>query len=82
MIRAKSGESLTENTTIRLSSPPTVSRRVEMLNLVIGSTHHLVVNATGTPAPHYQWRKNGVNIPGETSSVYSMSPVGWDDLGT
>jgi hypothetical protein len=64
------------------SGPPSVEKRVEMLNLIVGSTHRLVINATGMPTPRFQWRKNGVDVPGMTSNVYTMSPVGWEDLGT
>ncbi|MDB4584636.1 HYR domain-containing protein, partial [Draconibacterium sp.] len=31
--------------------------------------------ASGTPAPTFQWRKNGVNIPAETASTYTINPV-------
>ena len=32
-------------------------------------------NASGTPAPTYQWRKNGTNIPGETGTTLTINPV-------
>ncbi len=31
--------------------------------------------ASGTPVPTYQWRKNGTDIPGETGSTLTISPV-------
>lgn len=33
------------------------------------------VTATGYPAPEYQWRKNGVDLPGATGAILEISPV-------
>ncbi len=38
--------------------------------------------ATGNPAPTYQWRKNGANIPGATSATYAIPNVGFADAAT
>ena len=38
-----------------------------------GSTAVFSVEANGTPAPTYQWRKDGVNISGATSASYSVA---------
>ncbi|HUJ45097.1 MAG TPA: immunoglobulin domain-containing protein, partial [Opitutaceae bacterium] len=38
--------------------------------------------ASGTPAPTYQWRKNGVNITGATSAAYTIASVAMTDAGT
>ncbi len=40
------------------------------------------VAATGTPAPTYQWMKNGVNIPGATGASYTIANVAMTDAGT
>jgi hypothetical protein len=43
-----------------------------------GTTITLSVNATGSPPPIYQWRRNGVNIPGAvypTLTVSNASPT-------
>ena len=40
------------------------------ISLVAGSSRMIYVLATGVPAPTYQWRKNGVNIPGATLYYY------------
>ncbi|WFB35164.1 nucleoside hydrolase [Kiritimatiellota bacterium B12222] len=40
------------------------------------------VVATGIPAPHYQWQKNGVDIPEATAAVYHTSATSEADHGT
>ena len=35
--------------------------------------------ATGSPAPTFQWRRDGVPIPGETASVLTIAAVGAGD---
>ncbi len=37
------------------------------------ATVHLAVSATGDPAPTYQWRLNGVNIPGAVYPTYTIT---------
>lgn len=39
------------------------------------------LNIVGVPTLSYQWRKDGVNIPGATSSIYSKSNVITSDAG-
>jgi len=40
------------------------------------------VAATGFPAPSYQWKKNGVDIPGATEAVYVIASTQYLDAGT
>jgi len=40
------------------------------------------VTASGTPPLNYQWRKDGVDIPGATSSIFVINPVSMADAGT
>jgi hypothetical protein len=38
--------------------------------------------ATGTPTPTYQWKRNGIAIPGWTSATLTLEGVSANDLGT
>jgi len=49
---------------------PAITAQPAAASVAIGSTGSFSVVATGTPAPTYQWNKNGVAIPGATSSSY------------
>jgi M6 family metalloprotease-like protein len=44
--------------------------------LTQGATSQLSVTASGTPAPTYQWFKDGSSIPGATGSTYSLTADG------
>jgi hypothetical protein len=41
----------------------------------------LSVSATGTPAPSYQWRRNGVDLPGATTASYTIAGATGADAG-
>lgn len=43
--------------------------------LLVGSTEELSVVATGAPTPSYQWRKNGVDLPGANQPTLRLSNV-------
>lgn len=49
--------------------------------LVGGTTLSVAISCTGSPAPAYtyQWRKDGSNIPGATSSTYMFTTPGTYD---
>jgi pectin methylesterase-like acyl-CoA thioesterase len=66
---------LTVNTAPAITSQPAGS------TLAIGQAASFAVTATGTPAPTYQWLKNGVNITGATSSTYNIAAVAGTDAG-
>ncbi len=68
--------STTSNTSPTLLSHP-ASQSVNA-----GATVSFTVSASGTPAPTYQWRKNGVNIAGATGSTYSIQGTTVADAGS
>lgn len=47
-----------------------------------GDTVTFTVAATGTPAPTFQWRKNGVAIPGATNTSFTLPSAALTDAGT
>ena len=49
----------------------------------VGGRFQLTVNLTqGSPLPSFQWRKNGVDIPGATSQQLVIEKVAASDVGT
>lgn len=39
----------------------------------LGDSVYLAVAATGSPAPNYQWRRNGVDLPGANAPAYQIA---------
>ncbi|OIR03999.1 endoglucanase C precursor [mine drainage metagenome] len=64
------------------SSAPTISQEPRSATVTVGGSAEFSVTATGNPEPTYQWRKDGVAIPGATDSTYSIDTVSASDAGT
>ncbi len=47
-----------------------------------GQSLTLTAATTGTPAPAYQWIKDGAVLPGATNATLTLSPVQFADAGT
>jgi hypothetical protein len=60
---------------------PTVSQPAS-ITVPVGQTATFSVSATGTGTLTYQWFKNGVAIPGATSSSYTTPPTVAGDTGS
>ena len=56
---------------------PCIVKKVGPRNLIVseGKPVSLSVKADGTPPLFYQWRKNGKDIPGATSTEYKSRPL-------
>jgi hypothetical protein len=64
------------------SEAPTLSGQPQSQTVNGGDSVYLSVVAQAYPAPTYQWKKDGVNIPGATQSVYWISAAGLSDYGS
>lgn len=49
--------------------------------VVAGNSVIFTVAVTGTPAPTFQWQRNGVAISGATNSMYTIASVAPSDAG-
>lgn len=61
--------------------PPTIGLPPQSQTVLAGANATFTVTANGNTAMHYQWRKNGVNITGATSSTLTLNSVGATDSG-
>ena len=62
--------------------PPTIATQPASLTVTSGSAASFKVVATGTPAPTYQWKKNGVPIARATASTYTIASTRSSDTAT
>ena len=74
-----SGAVLTVNAS---SSGPVITSQPASQAVNKGGTVTFTVVATGTPAPTYQWRKNGTAIKGATNASYVVSNLASSNAGT
>lgn len=63
-------------------APAITSQPAATQSVTTGATVQLAVQATGTPAPGFQWMKNGVAVAGATNSALAFSSVALADAGT
>ena len=68
--------------TVTGTSAPVISIQPINTTTYEGQPFALYVSAFGIPAVSYQWRKNGVNIPNETSYSYSKTNANFDMGGS
>jgi hypothetical protein len=67
---------------ITLMAGPVIVRHPQSLTVRQGETAFFSVEASGVPAPGYQWRFNGVPIPGQASAVLGLANVTAANAGT
>jgi hypothetical protein len=61
--------------------PPEITTQPAGISVGTGDPAAFSVVATGSPPPSYQWRRNGADIPGATSSNYTLSATYPSDTG-
>lgn len=69
-----SGDSGTITATT-LSIPPSINTQPKSRNMPVGGSVTFNVLASGSPPLSYQWRRNDLNIPGASSTSYTISGV-------
>ncbi len=60
---------------------PSITAQPQGATVVRGGNAAFSLSASGTPAPSYQWRKNGVAISGATSATLALTAVQAADAG-
>lgn len=68
----------TGSATVTIITAPSISANPSSQAICLGSSVTFSVTASGS-SPTYQWRKNGVNIGGATSSSYTIASVAAGD---
>jgi hypothetical protein len=61
---------------------PVITTQPASQTVATGSNVTFAIAADGSPAPTYQWQKNGMNIGGATNDSYTMAAVVAGDAGS
>lgn len=67
--------------TLTVLVPPTILTQPVDANVTAGNSASFSVTATGTAPLTYQWRKNGVNLPGATAATLTLATVSATNAG-
>lgn len=66
-----------------VATPPVIATQpVATQTVIAGTAAKLSVTVTGTPAPTFQWKKNGTAITGGTASTLTFTSVALTDAAT
>jgi hypothetical protein len=68
------------NETPAVATAPIITAQPQAQNINAGENVAFNVSANGNPVPTYQWRRDGVNIPGATLNVAGPPPPAADDI--
>jgi sugar lactone lactonase YvrE len=60
---------------------PTITGQSQTTSVLVGGSATFTVAATGTAPLQFQWRRNGVSIPGATSASFLLSSATLADSG-
>ncbi|SVC24116.1 uncharacterized protein METZ01_LOCUS276970, partial [marine metagenome] len=66
---------------LTIETPPIITGLSDDQQLAIGDNVNLSVEAVGTPPLTYQWKREGVVIPGGTAGTLPLSDVDGNDAG-
>lgn len=73
------GTTTSDTVTVQLATVPVISVQPSSQNVLLGSPLSLSVTASGIPDPSYQWRKDGQDVEGATSSIFTITATSKED---
>jgi hypothetical protein len=76
------GSNTTTTAALTVNDGPSVSTDPSDQTACPGGTVSFTAAGTGSPAPSFQWRKDGGNIAGATTDTYTIAPVSGSDAGS
>jgi len=76
------GSATSDTATLTVNTPPVITDDPDNQTVCEGGIVSFSIAATGAGPLSYQWRKNGSNIPGATSSSHTINPVAPGNTGS
>jgi hypothetical protein len=65
-----------------MATAPVITQAPSDLQAYLGQSPTFTVQASGSPAPAYQWQFNGTNLVGQTNSQLTLSSLQTNQMGT
>jgi hypothetical protein len=75
VVTNSAGSVTSNNAVVVVNVPPSITTQPSGQTVTAGANVTLSVVATGSPAPTYQWKRNGTNVSGGTSSTLSLNNI-------
>src|SRR5690606_6631619 len=75
------GSVTSDEASLTIAKPPVITTQPVAQIVAQKSNVTFKVAATGSPAPTYQWKKDGHNIPGATQATLDLKSVNKGDAG-
>ena len=76
------GSATSNNAVLTVNAAPAITTQPLSQTANAGAAVTFTAAASGSPAPTFQWRKNGVNITGATSASFTIPNASAGDAGT
>ena len=76
------GSATSNGAVLTVNVAPVITTQPTSQTVTAGASVTFTAAASGSPAPTYQWRKNGTNISGATSASYTIASVVASDAAT
>lgn len=75
VVTNKAGSVTSSPAQLTVNAPPTVTAQPDSQSACVGTRVLFTVTATGSSPLTYQWKKDGVDIPGATTALYTIPSV-------
>jgi hypothetical protein len=75
VVKNEAGTATSEDAVVTVNAPPAITTQPKSQTAKATATVTFTAAASGTPAPTYQWRKNGATISGATSATLKLTKV-------
>ncbi len=82
VVSNQAGSITSSNARLAVLIPPTITQQPQPVAASLGAPAQFTVVASGTRPLAYQWRKDGIELPGESSATLRLSAVEISDAGT
>ncbi|HET6406289.1 MAG TPA: immunoglobulin domain-containing protein, partial [Chthoniobacteraceae bacterium] len=81
MVTNVAGSVISERATLRVNDLPKIVAHPQPKRVRQGDSTFFSVEATGTSTLTYQWRKDGISLPGSNQNILLLSSVSGSDAG-